>query len=133
MLLVHAHMDLLKIALRLQPFCNPDLLQRVLKLSLDARRLDVAASPYDATSYNVEVIPVETETGRSLYRKQQRALMDRAEPIRRELLHSYNVFLKLAFDEDPSLLESQVTPSEERFAQTQPGGKPWRKNLIPST
>jgi hypothetical protein len=126
-------MDLLKIVLRLQPFCNPDLVQRVLKLSLDARRLDVAASPYDATEFNVGVIPVETEEGRALYRKQQRVLMERAEPIRKELLDSYNIFLKLAFDEDPSLLESHVTPSEERFAQAQPGGKPWRRNLIPSS
>ncbi|CAB9497598.1 expressed unknown protein [Seminavis robusta] len=130
---VHAQMDLLKIALRLQPFCNPDLLQHVLQLAIDARRLDVAASPYDATGYGVGVIPVEIDSGRSQYRKQQRLLMERADPIRRELLEAYNIFLKLAFDEDPSTLEAHVTPSKERFAQAEPGGKPWRKNLVSPT
>ena len=129
---VHAQMDLLKIALRLQPFCNPDLLQRILKLSLDARRLDVAGSPYDATDYGVGVIPVESKEGRALYRNEQQVLMERAEPIRRELLDAFDVFLKLAFDKDPSILESNVTPSKERFAQSEPGGKPWRRNLISS-
>jgi hypothetical protein len=123
-------MDLLKIAMRLQPFCDPDLLLRALKMSLDARRLDVAASPYDAREFGVGVIPVETGEGRALYRKEQRELMARAEPIRRELLDAYNVFLKLAFDEDPAQLDSLVTPSDERYAKAEPGGRPWRKNLI---
>ena len=101
---VHAQMDLLKMTLRLQPFCNPILLQQVLELSLDSRRLDVGASPYDATAYGVEVIPVETEEGRSQYRKQQRVLMERAEPIREYLLDSYNTFLQTAFGEEPTLL-----------------------------
>lgn len=127
---VHAHMDLLKIILRLQPFCDSDLFLRVLTMSLDARRLDVAASPYDARKYGLEVIPVETEEGRALYREKQRELMVRAEPIRRELLDAYNLFLKLAFDEDPIHLDSQVTPSQDRYATAEPGGKPWRRNLI---
>ena len=127
---VHAHMDLLKIAMRLQPFCDSEMLLRVLSLSLDARRLDVAASPYDAEEYGVGVVPVENEEGRALYRKKQKELMNQAEPIRRELLDAYNVFLKLAFDEDPSRLDSQVMPSEERYAQAEPGGRPWRRNLI---
>lgn len=123
-------MDLLKIILRLQPFCDSDLFLRVLTMSLDARRLDVAASPYDARKYGLEVIPVETEEGRALYREKQRELMVRAEPIRRELLDAYNLFLKLAFDEDPIHLDSQVTPSQDRYATAEPGGKPWRRNLI---
>lgn len=128
---VHAHMDLLKIALRLSPFCDADLFRRILQLALDARTLDVAASPYDAsTTYGVDVIAIETKEGRAQYRKEQRALMERAEPIRKDLLAAYDLFLKLAFDEDPVSLEAQVTPSAERFATAQPGGKPWRRNLI---
>ena len=129
---VHAHMDLLKIGLRLQPFCDAALMRRILQLSMDARRLDVAASPYDATAYGVGIVPIETKEGRAQYRKEQRALMERAAPIRQELLNAYDVLLKLAFDEDPMVLESHVTPSDERYATAQPGGKPWRKNLIAS-
>lgn len=44
---VHAHMDLLKIALKLQPFLDGPLLCDVLEVSIAARRLDVEASPYD--------------------------------------------------------------------------------------
>jgi hypothetical protein len=130
---VHAHMDLLKIGLRLQPFCDSQLMQKILQLSMDARRLDVAASPYDATDYGIDIVPIETKEGRAIYRKEQRQLMERAEPIRRELLASYDLLLKMAFDEDPLTLESQVEPSAERFAVAQPGGKPWRQNLIPSS
>ena len=125
-------MDLLKIGLRLQPFCDADLMRRVLQISMDARRLDVAASPYDSTAYGVGIVPIETKEGRAQYRAEQRLLMERAKPIREELLEAFNVFLKLAFDEDPVVLESQVAPSDERYATAQPGGKPWRKNLIPS-
>jgi hypothetical protein len=130
---VHAHMDLLKIGLRLQPFCDAGLMRRILQLSMDARRLDVAASPYDATAYGVGIVPIETKAGRAQYRKEQRELMERAEPIRRELVDAYNLFLKLAFDDDPVLLEAQVTPSAERYATAQPGGKPWRYNLMSSS
>ena len=42
---VHAHMDLLKIALMLDRFCEPCLLQDVLEVALVARTLDAAASP----------------------------------------------------------------------------------------
>jgi hypothetical protein len=127
---VHAHMDLLKIGLRLQPFSDAALMRRILQLSMDARRLDVAASPYDATAYGVGIVPIETKDGRAQYRKEQRELMDRAEPIRRELLDAYNLFLRLAFDEDPVVLESQLTPTAERYATAQPGSRPWRQNLM---
>ena len=33
---VHAHMDLLKIALRIQPFCDAGLLRKILRLAMDA-------------------------------------------------------------------------------------------------
>ena len=31
------------------------------------------------------------------------------------------------------LLEEKVTPSDERFATAEPGGRPWRKNMISSS
>ena len=129
---VHAQMDLLKIVLRLQPFCDAALLVRVLELSMDARRLDVAASPYDATDFGVGVVPVDTEDGRAQYRKEQRVLMERAEPIRKELLAAYDIFLELAFEEEVSRLEKIAAPSADRFAKAEPGGKSWRRNLIAS-
>eukprot|EP00980_Cylindrotheca_fusiformis_P024810 scaffold12503_cov143-Cylindrotheca_fusiformis.AAC.4 len=111
---VHAHMDLLKIVLKLTPFVDPVLLQRVLEAALEARKLDVAASPCDASAYGLGAIPVDTPAGRSEYRNRQRKLMAQVEPVRRALYHSYSDFLRLAFDEE--ILEvaaSSRLPSSE--------------------
>lgn len=131
---VHAHMDLLKIALKLTPHCDPGLLARVLEVALAARALDVGASPYDASFYGTEkrpvpVVPVETPEGRALYRELQIGLMETAEPVRRALLQNYNLFLQLSFT-DEQLERAIENPSDERFARAEPGGLPWRKNLI---
>ena len=97
---VHASMDLLKMALKLQPFVDPSLVVRSLEAALLARRLDVAASPYDATEYGVEPIPIETHEGRALFRKRQNELMGRVQPVRRDLLAAYRFFVRSAFAED---------------------------------
>lgn len=128
---VHAHMDLLKILLRLQPFCEAELLQRVLEIALKARRLDVAASPYDVSSYGVDTVAVESKNGRAQYRTEQLALMKAAAPVREDLLKAYDIFLEAAFDAD-ALVLANSSPQPERYAQAEPGGKPWRKNLVTS-
>lgn len=145
---VHAHMDLLKIALKLQPFIGTDLLGDVLEMAIKARTLDVEASPYDVTAYGAGFVPVETKQGRKMYREQQRALMEQAEPVRIRLLDAYDTFLRLAFE--PDLIHSssvrkqekqkglliqrdQIETSfagRERYAKAEPGGLPWRRNLI---
>ena len=147
-------MDLLKIALKLQPFLDSDLLCDVLEVSIAARKLDVEASPYDVTGYGGGVVPVETEEGRRMYRSRQLSLMEHAEPIRKRLLNEYNIFLHLSFDEefigggkqdvmndseqkgkgrDQPESNSHEYAAPERFARAQPGGLPWRKNLIDKT
>lgn len=93
-------MDLLKICLKLQPYGDPQLLQRVLTTALAARRLDIAASPYDASSYGIDVVPVDTSEGRAMYRTQQLELMKQSECVRQDLLSAYNAFLSLAFDDE---------------------------------
>jgi len=99
---VHANMDLLKYTLRLSPFVDATLVQRVLELALRARMLDVAASPYDCEkAYGVEAVPIETAPGRAEYRRRQMAMMQEAAPVRRDLLLAYNEFLGMAF---PSLV-----------------------------
>lgn len=126
---VHAHMDLLKIAQKLRPFCDSVLIQRILEIALESRRLDVAASPYDASDYGVDVIPIETKEGREEYREQQKELMVKAEPIRRDLLQAYETVLALGFHES-SVRRADRNPQPERFAKAEPGGLPWRQNLI---
>eukprot|EP00961_Rhodomonas_salina_P200920 2710600-Rhodomonas_salina.1 len=64
-------MDLLKISGRLVPWLASKLVADALELSLEARRLDVAASPYDASAFGLVAIPVETDAGRSEFRQRQ--------------------------------------------------------------
>ncbi|KAL3941409.1 MAG: hypothetical protein SGBAC_004238 [Bacillariaceae sp.] len=111
---VHAHMDLLKIAIKLRPYCDPNLLINVLEIGLESRTLDVAASPYDTTSYGVGVVPVETSEGRAKYAKLQKDLMVRAELVRRDLLFAYDMFLPMAFSET-SLQLGYQKPQAERL------------------
>ena len=126
---VHAHMDLLKMILRLQPFCDARLVQQVLQVALEARTLDVAASPYDASAYGVSVIPIETKEGRAHYRDEQTKLMHRVKPIREELLQAYDLFLETAFGSKTQ----EERPDPERFATAEPGGPSWRRSLQQDT
>ncbi|VEU41124.1 unnamed protein product [Pseudo-nitzschia multistriata] len=147
---VHAHMDLLKIALRLVPYCDPGLLLDVLGVALRARALDVGASPNDCSSYRcrswgnataaataaaagtttpIRTIPIETPAGRALYKELQKELMAEAAPIRERLLSNYETVLRTMYTPD-QLEEASENPSDERFARAEPGGLPWRKNLL---
>ncbi|KAL7534379.1 hypothetical protein ACHAXR_008201 [Thalassiosira sp. AJA248-18] len=139
---VHAHMDLLKIGLKLQGFINAELMGDILEIALAARKLDVEASPYDVTAFGAGIVAVETNEGRRMYKEQQAVLMQRAEPVRERLLSAYDAFLKLSFDEgllgggysnnDEGVNDTVSAPyvAPERLARAQPGGLPWRKNLI---
>mmetsp|Transcript_23139 Transcript_23139/g.48509 ORF Transcript_23139/g.48509 Transcript_23139/m.48509 type:complete len:630 (-) Transcript_23139:164-2053(-) len=142
---VHAHMDLFKIALKITPFVDPCLLREILRIALKARTLDVGASPYDCSEYvignmdnihdgdgdliPIPVIPVETSEGRTLYMERQKELMAEAYSIRQNLLFNYKAVLRLQFT-DRHLQEARDNPSDERFAKAEPGGLPWRKNLV---
>lgn len=134
---VHAHMDLLKIALKLKSFIDSDLLDDVLEISIEARRLDVEASPYDATFYGAGIVPVETPEGRKMYRERQNYLMHKAEPVRIRLLQAYKAFMELAFedellDESDDKKQTKAYIAPERLAKAEPGGLPWKHNLIES-
>ncbi|KAL7535853.1 hypothetical protein ACHAWF_005292 [Thalassiosira exigua] len=150
---VHAHMDLLKICLKIRSHVSSELLGDVLEVALAARTLDVGASPYDASRYGVTTVPVETAEGRRAYREAQVALMGRAEPARRRLLDAYGTYGRLAFGADLAegsvggvtrddgaeddegdrgdARRSQEYADPERFAVATPGGLPWRKSLVP--
>ena len=125
---VHAHMDLLKMALRLTPWLACELVGDCLEIALAARTLDVAASPYDATAFGIPPVPIETSAGRKLYREQQEVLMRRAAPVRARLTDAYDAFLECAFGEERL---QDAEPAAERFATATPGGPPWRRSILP--
>ncbi|WNG85180.1 3-methyladenine DNA glycosylase [Mycobacterium sp. ITM-2016-00317] len=83
---VHAGMDLYKWALKLGPLVDSGLVLDCLQLALDARVLDMRASPYDLRAYDFEPIAVETPSGRAEYVRMQEVIAERAAPLRSRLL-----------------------------------------------
>lgn len=83
---VHATMDLFKWALKLGPLVPGDLLLDCFELAVDARRLDMEASPYDCRELGFDVVPVETTEGKITYVQRQRVLAARGEELRSRLV-----------------------------------------------
>ena len=97
---VHANMDLLKMALKISPFISSSIVTDALELAIASRKLDVAASPYDASSYGLDPVMIETVEGRRIYKETQIALMEKGQQVRQKLLIAYEEFLLHAFGED---------------------------------
>ncbi len=83
---VHAGMDLYKWAAKLGPLIESSLLLDCFDLAVDARVLDMRASPYDLRDFGFDPIRVETATGRAHYVAAQEAISVRAEPLRARLI-----------------------------------------------
>jgi hypothetical protein len=88
---IHVTMDLYKFAHKIAPWCSSELIADAFFLALDARIVDMRASPYDLSSFGVEAIPIESSSGRELYVREQRRLSEQAVPIRAQLLHVYEM------------------------------------------
>ena len=83
---LHAGMDLYKWCYKLVPLVDSDLLLRCFEHAMDARELDMRASPYDLLDLGYEPVPIETAAGRADYVRAQSTLAERAAPLRAELL-----------------------------------------------
>lgn len=83
---LHAGMDLYKWCYKLLPLIDSDLLLRCFEHAIDARELDMRASPYDLRALGYDPVPIETAAGRAEYVRAQAALAERAAPLRAELL-----------------------------------------------
>ncbi|MFT3662237.1 MAG: 3-methyladenine DNA glycosylase [Gordonia sp. (in: high G+C Gram-positive bacteria)] len=79
---LHATMDLYRHCLKLGPLVPGELLADAFELALDARTLDMRASPYDLTALGYDPVPIETPRGRAEYLRQQTALAERGTALR---------------------------------------------------
>ena len=84
---VHVSMDLYKWAWKLGALIPGHLLLECLDLAIDARILDMEASPYDCRGLGFGVVAIETPEGKSEYVRRQRQLSLRAELLRDQLVH----------------------------------------------
>ncbi|WP_353950695.1 3-methyladenine DNA glycosylase [Knoellia sp. S7-12] len=83
---LHAGMDLYKWATKLTPIVPGDLTMDCFDLAMEIRLLDMQASPYDLSGYEVEPVRIETAVGKTAYMERQRAFAERSNDLRHRLL-----------------------------------------------
>jgi len=86
---IHVTMDLYKFAYKLAPWTPSSLLADCFELALAAREIDMRASPYDLSRWQLTPIPIESPHGRAEYAAAQRQLLEAAQPLRAALLALY--------------------------------------------
>lgn len=90
---LHAAMDCYKWASKLGPLVAGELLLDCFELAMEVRYTDMAASPYDFTSYDLAAIRIETPEGKAEYVRRQRDYAMRSNGLRERLLEACQVAL----------------------------------------
>ncbi|MGJ8657165.1 MAG: 3-methyladenine DNA glycosylase [Akkermansiaceae bacterium] len=93
---LHTNMDLYKWCYKAMPWISSDILWQCFLLAKDIRELDMRASPYDLTEYNLTPVKIETKQGREEYESLQRSFSLRSEAIRKSLIQQLNSVLNIA-------------------------------------
>jgi hypothetical protein len=90
---VHANMDLYKWAAKSMPWIGSDLLLETFRLAVRLRDLDMRASPYDLSEWDVIPVKIETPEGRREYETEQRKLAGEARILREKIIYSLDRIL----------------------------------------
>ena len=86
---IHANMDLYKWAFKCMPWIGTELVMECFNLAIEARTVDMRASPYDLSAYgDFPPLKIETAAGRQEYERCQRAIAETAKPLRRKLIEA---------------------------------------------
>ena len=93
---LHTNMDLYKWSYKAMPWISSELLWQCFLIAKDIRELDMRASPYDLTEYNLSPVKIETKQGREEYESLQRSFSLRAAPLRKELINQLDLVLSIA-------------------------------------
>ena len=93
---LHTNMDLYKWCYKAMPWISSDLLWRCFQLTKDIRELDMRASPYNLTEFNLCPVKIETKSGRDEYERLQRDFSLRAITLRKELIKQLKKVLDIA-------------------------------------
>ncbi|MBC2604988.1 3-methyladenine DNA glycosylase [Pelagicoccus albus] len=83
---IHFNMDLYRWSYKGSPWIGSDLMRDCFLLALDARELDMRASPYDLSDYGYEAILIETSEGRERYVIEQKRIHDAGQVLAGRLL-----------------------------------------------
>lgn len=91
---VHSNMDLYKWAFKLYPWISSEVIREAFFNALKTRKVDMQASPYDATEFGLKPIKIETETGRKEYVERQMEIYQNSQPIRYQLIEAYEAVIQ---------------------------------------
>ncbi|GGB85738.1 3-methyladenine DNA glycosylase [Knoellia flava TL1] len=83
---LHAGMDTYKWATKLSPLVPSELTMDCFDLASQIRLLDMQASPYDLSGYDVEPVRIETAAGKTAYIERQREFAERSNALRYRLI-----------------------------------------------
>jgi len=83
---IHFNMDLYRWSYKGSPWIGSDLLRDCFLSALDARELDMRASPYDLSEYGYEAIEIETAQGREAYRQEQQRIYQEGQMLADRLI-----------------------------------------------
>lgn len=83
---IHVNMDLYKWAYKTAPWIPSDLVRKLLFFAIEAREIDMRASPYDLSDYGYQAVPIETAEGRRQYEELQYGLFKKGLKLRAHLI-----------------------------------------------
>lgn len=92
---IHSNMDLYKWAFKLYPWMPSSLIFEAFELAMEARYIDMQASPYDMREQGMEPIKIETETGRKEYKEKQVMIFEKGQPLRAATTKQMTLLLEL--------------------------------------
>ena len=95
---LHANMDLYKWSAKALPWAGSELLLDCFLLAREIRVLDMRASPYDLSAWNLSPVPIETPEGRRTYEEMQKSFALRAATLRDRLIHTLESLLHPSSD-----------------------------------
>ncbi len=93
---LHTNMDLYKWSFKFHPWISGESLRESFELAMEARIVDMKASPYDLREWELEPIRIETPGGRRTYVEKQREIYEKSLPVRRALIREYERLSALA-------------------------------------
>ncbi|MFH5833461.1 3-methyladenine DNA glycosylase [Halalkalibaculum sp. DA384] len=86
---IHSNMDLYKWAFKMYPWIGSDLVREAFELAVEARFVDMKASPYDLRKRGLQPIKIETSEGRAKYVEKQQEIFEKGRPVRDKLIREY--------------------------------------------
>lgn len=92
---VHTNMDLYKWAFKLYPWISSEVVREAFFNAVETRKVDMQASPYDATEFGLEPIKIETEAGRTEYLERQSEIYENSKPVRERVIEGYEFVLRV--------------------------------------